>query len=203
MASKGLIHIIDDEPVIHEVLGDLLTSEGYAVERSFGGEEALDKHASHRYDLILLDLLMPGMNGIDVLKKLKKIDPHSIIIIITAYASVESAISAMKIGAFDYVQKPFKHEELLLTIERAIEHKNLQDENIRLKDELKRKFSFEKIIGKSELMHNIFELIKASAPTRSTILLQGESGTGKELVARAIHLNSDRANAPFIFVRPC
>ena len=200
MASKGLIHIIDDEPVIHEVLGDLLTSEGYAVERSFGGEEALDKHSSHRYDLILLDLLMPGMNGIDVLKKLKKIDPHSIIIIITAYASVESAISAMKIGAFDYVQKPFKHEELLLTIERAIEHKNLQDENIRLRDELKRKFSFEKIIGKSKLMHDIFELIKASAPTRSTILLQGESGTGKELVARAIHLNSDRANAPFIVV---
>ena len=200
MASKGLIHIIDDEPVIHEVLGDLLTSEGYAVERSFGGEEALNKHSSHRYDLILLDLLMPGMNGIDVLKKLKKIDPHSIIIIITAYASVESAISAMKIGAFDYVQKPFKHEELLLTIERAIEHKNLQDENIRLRDELKRKFSFENIIGKSELMHNIFELIKASAPTRSTILLQGESGTGKELVARAIHLNSDRANAPFIVV---
>jgi DNA-binding NtrC family response regulator len=200
MASKGLIHIIDDEPVIHEVLGDLLTSEGYAVERSFGGEEALDKHTSHRYDLILLDLLMPGLNGIDVLKKLKKIDPHSIIIIITAYASVESAISAMKIGAFDYVQKPFKHEELLLTIERAIEHKNLQDENIRLRDELKRKFSFENIVGKSELMHNIFELIKASAPTRSTILLQGESGTGKELVARAIHLNSDRPNAPFIVV---
>jgi len=200
MASKGLIHIIDNETVIHEVLGDLLTSEGYAVERSFGGEEALDKHSSHRYDLILLDLLMPGMNGIDVLKKLKKIDPHSIIIIITAYASVESAISAMKIGAFDYVQKPFKHEELLLTIERAIEHKNLQDENIRLRDELKRKFSFEKIIGKSKLMHDIFELIKASAPTRSTILLQGESGTGKELVARAIHLNSDRANAPFIVV---
>lgn len=200
MASKGLIHIIDDEPVIHEVLGDLLTSEGYAVERSFGGEEALAKHSSQTYDLILLDLLMPGMNGIDVLKRLKKIDPHSIIIIITAYASVESAISAMKMGAFDYVQKPFKHDELLLTIERAIEHKNLQDENIRLKDELKGKFSFENIIGKSELMNNIFELIKASAPTRSTILLQGESGTGKELVARAIHLNSDRANAPFIVV---
>jgi DNA-binding NtrC family response regulator len=200
MAPKGLIHIIDDEPVIHEVLGDLLTLEGYAVERSFAGEEALNKHSSQTYDLILLDLLMPGMNGIDVLKKLKKIDPHSIIIIITAYASVESAISAMKIGAFDYIQKPFKHEELLLTIERALEHKTLQDENIRLKDELKRKFSFENIIGKSELMRNVFELIKVSAPTRSTILLQGDSGTGKELVARAIHLNSDRTNAPFIVV---
>lgn len=200
MAPKGLIHIIDDEPVIHEVLGDLLTFEGYAVERSFSGEEALDKHSSQTYDLILLDLLMPGMNGIDVLKKLKKIDPHSIIIIITAYASVESAISAMKMGAFDYIQKPFKHEELLLTIGRALEHKSLQDENVRLKDELKRKFSFENIIGKSELMRSVFELIKASAPTRSTILLQGDSGTGKELVARAVHLNSDRAHAPFIVV---
>jgi len=200
MAQKGLIHIIDDEPVIHEVLGDLLTSEGYEVELSLSGEEALERHSSETCDLILLDLLMPGMNGIDVLKKLKKIDPHAVIIIITAYASVESAISAMKMGAFDYIQKPFKHEELLLTIERAIEHKSLKDENIRLKDELKRKFSFENIIGKSELMHNLFEIIKASAPTRSTILLQGESGTGKELVARAVHLNSDRATAPFIVV---
>jgi DNA-binding NtrC family response regulator len=200
MARKGLIHIIDDEPIIHEVLGDFLTSEGYEVKLSLSGEEALEKHSANTYDLILLDLLMPGMNGIDVLKKLKKIDPHAVIIIITAYASVESAISAMKIGAFDYVQKPFKHGELLLTIERAIAHKNLQDENIRLKDELKRKFSFENIIGKSELMYNLFEIIKASAPTRSTILLQGESGTGKELVARAVHLNSDRANAPFIVV---
>ncbi|MDH4217152.1 MAG: sigma-54 dependent transcriptional regulator [Candidatus Aminicenantes bacterium] len=200
MARKGLIHIIDDEPIIHEVLGDFLTSEGYEVKLSLSGEEALERHSTNTYDLILLDLLMPGMNGIDVLKKLKKIDPHAVIIIITAYASVESAISAMKIGAFDYVQKPFKHGELLLTIERAIAHKNLQDENIRLKDELKRKFSFENIIGKSKLMYNVFEIIKASAPTRSTILLQGESGTGKELVARAVHLNSDRANAPFIVV---
>ncbi len=200
MARKGLIHIIDDEPIIHEVLGDFLTSEGYEIKLSLSGEEALEKHSANTYDLILLDLLMPGMNGIDVLKKLKKIDPHAVIIIITAYASVESAISAMKMGAFDYVQKPFKHGELLLTIERAIAHKNLQDENIRLKDELKRKFSFENIIGKSELMYNLFEIIKASAPTRSTILLQGESGTGKELVARAVHFNSDRANAPFIVV---
>jgi DNA-binding NtrC family response regulator len=200
MAQQGLIHIIDDEPIIHEVLGELLTTEGYNVESSFNGEEALDKHSPDTYDLILLDLLMPGMNGIEVLNKIKKIDPHAVIIIITAYASVESAISAMKKGAFDYIQKPFKHDELLLTIERAKEHKKLQDENIRLKDELKRKFSFENIVGKSKVMNNLFDIIKAVAPTRSTILLQGESGTGKELVARAIHQNSDRANAPFIIV---
>jgi DNA-binding NtrC family response regulator len=200
MEHKGNIHIIDDEPIIHEVLGDLLTSEGYAVVNSANGEEALEKHSSQKFDLILLDLLMPGMDGIEVLKLLKKRDPRSIIIIITAYASVESAISAMKIGAFDYIQKPFKHDELLLTVERAIEHKNLQEENLRLKDELKRKFSFENIIGKSKVMQNVFETIKASAPTRSTILIQGESGTGKELVARAIHQNSDRASFPFIIV---
>jgi DNA-binding NtrC family response regulator len=200
MEHKGKIHIIDDEPIIHEVLGDLLTSEGYAVVNSANGEEALERHSSQTFDLILLDLLMPGMDGIEVLKLLKKRDPRSVIIIITAYASVESAISAMKIGAFDYVQKPFKHDELLLTVKRAIEHKNLQEENLRLKDELKRKFSFENIIGKSKVMQNVFETIKASAPTRSTILIQGESGTGKELVARAIHQNSDRASFPFIIV---
>jgi two-component system response regulator PilR (NtrC family) len=200
MEKKGIIHIVDDEPIIYEVLQDILTAEGYAVEVSINGEEALDKHSSLNVDLILLDLLMPGMDGIEVLKRLKKIDPGVVVIIITAYASIESAISAMKIGAYDYIQKPFKHDELLLVVERAIAHRRLQEENLRLKDELKRKFSFEKIIGKSELMHDMFEVIKASAPTRSTILVQGESGTGKELVARAIHLNSDRADSPFIIV---
>ncbi len=195
-----MIHIIDDEPIIHEVLGELLTSEGYDVESSSKGEEALDKHSSQSFELVLLDLLLPGISGIEVLKKLKKIDPNSVIIIITAYASIESAISAMKIGAYDYIQKPFKHDDLLLTVKRALEHRKLQEENLRLKDELQRKFSFEKIIGKSELMKNVFETIKASAPTRSTILLQGESGTGKELAARAIHQNSDRKNFPFIVV---
>jgi len=195
-----MIHIIDDEPIIHEVLGDLLSSEGYEVENSSSGEEALDKHSSQSFELILLDLLLPGIDGIEVLKKLKKIDPNAVIIIITAFASVESAISAMKIGAYDYIQKPFKHDELLITIKRAIEHRKLQEENIRLKDELQRKFSFENIIGKSEVMKTVFETVKASAPTRSTILLQGESGTGKELVARAIHQNSDRKNFPFIIV---
>ncbi len=200
MTQKGMIHIIDDEPIIHEVLGDLLSSEGYEVENSSSGEEALDKHSSQSFELILLDLLLPGIDGIEVLKKLKKIDPNAVIIIITAFASVESAISAMKIGAYDYIQKPFKHDELLITIKRAIEHRKLQEENIRLKDELQRKFSFENIIGKSEVMKAVFETVKASAPTRSTILLQGESGTGKELVARAIHQNSDRKNFPFIIV---
>jgi len=200
MTSKTIIHIIDDEPIIHEILGQLLTSEGYEVELSSSGEEALEKHSGNTFDLILLDLLMPEMDGIEVLKRLKKIDPQTLIIIITAYASVESAISAMKMGAYDYIQKPFKHDELLMTIKRAIEHKKLQEENLRLRDEIEKKFSFKNIIGKSDVMKNVFDLITASAPTRSTILLGGESGTGKELVARAIHQYSDRANFPFITV---
>ena len=200
MNKTGLIHIIDDESIIHDVLGELLTSEGYKIESSFRGEEALKKHTPGAFDLTLLDLLMPGIDGIKTLKEIKKKDPKAIIIIITAYASVESAISTMKMGAFDYIQKPFKHDELLLTIQRAIEHKKLREENLRLKNQLKKKFSFNNIIGKSKVMQDVFEVIKASAPTRSTILIQGESGTGKELVAQAIHQNSDRYNFPFITV---
>jgi DNA-binding NtrC family response regulator len=200
MASKGIIHVIDDEPVIRDVLSQLLTSEGYEVELSSSGEEALDKFSSSSCDVILLDLLMPGMDGIEVLRRIRKIDPVAAVIIITAYASVESAIAAMKIGALDYVQKPFKHDDLLMTIERAVERRHLQEENLRLKDELKQKFSFSNIIGKSQAMKAVFELIKAAAPTRSTILLQGESGTGKELVAKAIHVNSNRADEPFVIV---
>jgi len=200
METKAHIHIIDDEPIIHEILSELLRSEGYKFDISHNGEEALQKHNAEVIDIVLLDLLMPGMNGVEVLKKLKKIDPQAVVIIITAYASVDSAIDAMKSGAFDYIQKPFKNEDLLMTVERALMHKRLKDENIRLKDELERKFSFEKIIGKSKVMQNVFDTIRAAAPTRSTILVQGESGTGKELVARAVHQNSDRNNMPFIVV---
>lgn len=200
MTQKGLIHIVDDEPVIHEILGDLLTSENYEVESSSTGEEALEKHSSQPFDLVLLDLLMPGMDGLEVLKQLKKINPTTVIIIITAYASVESAISAMKNGAYDYIQKPFKHDDLLLTVNRAIQHKKLQEENLRLKEHLHKKFSFSNIIGKSTVMKNVFETIKAASSSRSTILVQGESGTGKELVARAVHQNSNRPDYPFIVV---
>jgi len=200
MSSQGIIHIIDDEPVIRDVLTQLLTSEGYEVELSSSGGEALEKFPSQSFDVVLLDLLMPGLDGLEVLRRIKRLDPLAAVIIITAYGSVESAIEAMKIGALDYVQKPFKHDDLLLALEKAVAHKRLQDENLRLKDELRQRFGFANIIGKSQAMQGVFDLVKAAAPTRSTILLQGESGTGKELVARAIHLNSNRADAPFITV---
>ena len=198
--SQGSIHVIDDEPVIRDVLEQLLQAEGYDVTLSESGEAALSKFADNGFDLVLLDLLMPGRSGLEILPEIKKIQPSTIVIIITAYASVESAIQAMKIGAYDYVQKPFKHEDLLLTIERALAHKTLLDENDRLREELRKKFSFSNILGRSRPMERVFELIKAAAPTRSTILVQGESGTGKELVARAIHTNSPRASFPFIVV---
>ncbi len=200
MTSKGIIHIVDDEPIIHDVLTQLLNAEGYEVESSASGEEALEKVPNRSADVILLDLRMPGMDGIEVLKRIKSLDPGAAVIIITAYGSVESAIAAMKMGALDYVQKPFKHDDLLLTIERALERRRLYEENIRLKDQLHRKFSFNNIIGKSLAMQNVFDLIQVAAPTRSTILLQGESGTGKELVARAIHENSNRGGKPFVVV---
>jgi DNA-binding NtrC family response regulator len=200
MAQATTIHLIDDEPIIHEVLGQLLSSEGYEVEISSSGEEALGKLTQQTFDLTLLDFLMPGMDGLAVLKRIREKDSQATVIIITAYASVESALAAMKNGAYDYIQKPFKHEELILTIQRALDHRYLQKENLRLRDELRGKFSFTNIIGKSKAMESVFELIKAAAPTRSTILVQGESGTGKELVSRSIHLNSDRSQFPFITV---
>ena len=149
MKNKGLIHIIDDEPIIHEVLGELLTSEGYTFESSSGGAEALGKYSSQEFDLVLLDLLMPGMDGIEVLSHIKKKDPQAVVIIVTAYASVESALSAMKSGAFDYIQKPFKHDELILTIQRALEHRHLQRENLRLKRELKKSSASKTSLGKA------------------------------------------------------
>jgi len=198
--SKGFIHVIDDEPVIRDILEQLLRGEGYDVELSESGEAALPKFGDTAYDLVFLDLLMPGRSGLEILPEIRRIQPGAIVIIITAYASVESAIEAMKIGAYDYVQKPFKHEDLLLTIERALGHKSLRDENVRLREDLRRKFSFANIIGQSKVMERVFDLVKAAAPTRSTILVQGESGTGKELVARAIHTNSTRAAFPFVVV---
>jgi DNA-binding NtrC family response regulator len=200
MTPPRTIHVIDDEPIIHDILSQILAAEGYEVEISASGEEALQKYESRNFDLVLLDLMMPGMSGLEVLRALRKIQPQAVIIIITAYASVESAIEAMKIGAFDYVQKPFKHEELLLTISRALDHKSLRDENVRLRSELQRTFRFANILGRSKVMEQVFELIRAAAPTRSTILVEGESGTGKELAARAIHQNSNRAGFPFIVV---
>ncbi|MEW6455779.1 MAG: sigma-54 dependent transcriptional regulator [Acidobacteriota bacterium] len=200
MAYKGKIHIVDDEPIINEILERILKSEGYEIEISKTEKEAFEKHKRSYFDVVLLDLMIPGSDGIRILEKLRKIDPHLIVIIMTAYASIESAIKSMKLGAYDYIQKPFKNEELLILIEKGLEKRRLEVENIRLKEELKKKYSFNDIIGKSSSMQKIFDLIQSVASTKATILIQGESGTGKELVAKAIHLNSLRAKYPFVVV---
>ncbi len=157
-AAPRRVLVIDDEPIIHDVLSQLLASEGYEVGLAASGEEGVQAYSDQPFNLVLLDLLMPGLGGLETLTALRRIDPQAVVIIITAYASVETAIEAMKNGAYDYVQKPFKHEELLLTIGRALEHKTLQDENVRLRDELRRKYSFANIIGRSRVMEQVFDL---------------------------------------------
>lgn len=197
---KEKIHIIDDEPVIQDVLKRLLTSEGFEVEISSKEDEALAKYNENNFILTLLDLMIPGSDGVKILKEILKRDPNQIVIIMTAYASVESAIATLKLGVYDYIQKPFKNEELLHVIREGLEKRRLREENIRLKEALHRKYHFQNIIGKSPSIQKVFELIKVVAPTKSTILIQGESGTGKELVAKAIHQLSPRAKYQFVAV---
>ncbi len=195
---KQRIHVIDDEPVIQDVLERLLKSEGFEVEISSTEEEALRKQEENEFHLVLLDLMIPGSDGEKILKEILKKDPNQIVIIMTAYASIESAISTLKLGAYDYIQKPFKNEELLHIIKEGLEKRRLREENIRLKEALYKKYHFQNIIGKSPAIQKVFDLIKLVAPTKSTILIHGESGTGKELVARAIHQLSPRSKFNFV-----
>ncbi len=195
---KQRIHVVDDEPVIQDVLERLLKSEGFEVEISSTEEEALRKQEENEFHLVLLDLMIPGSDGEKILKEILKKDPNQIVIIMTAYASIESAISTLKLGAYDYIQKPFKNEELLHIIKEGLEKRRLREENLRLKEALYKKYHFQNIIGKSPAIQKVFDLIKLVAPTKSTILIQGESGTGKELVARAIHQLSPRSKFNFV-----
>jgi DNA-binding NtrC family response regulator len=194
------ILIIDDEPIMQEVLTELLATADYEVKCASTGEEGLELFASEQFDLIICDIMLPGENGIEILKSVRRINPDQPVIMITAYASVENAIEAMKKGAQEYITKPFKNEEVLLHIKRAISNYKLLLENRDLRNIVRERFSFSKIIGKNHKMHAVYDLISMIAPTRSTVLVAGESGTGKELVAKAIHTNSPRANRPFVTV---
>src|SRR3954471_17741716 len=203
MAStrKGSVLVIDDEEVMRDILETLLTREGYEVRLAASGQEGLDLARAVPFDAALVDIMMPGLNGIETLDELKRIDEDLAVIIITAYASVESAISAMKSGAFDYITKPFKNEEVLVVIRNALERRRLVNENRSLRQNIQERYhKFGNIIGRSPKMRQVFDLIIQAAPSRSTILIQGESGTGKELVARAIHTNSSRADRSFVTV---
>jgi len=194
------ILIIDDEEVLQDVLSSLLRSEGYEPVVARSGEEGLTILRRNGIDLVLLDLMLPGMSGQEVLKQIRKEMPEQIVIVITAYSSIEGAIEAMRDGAFHYIPKPFKNEEVLLTIRRGLEQQQLRSENRTLKQRLQRSFAVDQIIGKSDPMQQVFELIRRASPARSNILIRGESGTGKELVAKAIHHHSRRAEGPFVTV---
>ncbi len=198
--DQARVLVIDDEEVMQDVLARLLRRRGYAVECAGSAEQGLRRLCETDYDVILCDIMLPGMNGLEALQSIRRDDPQQVVIMITAYASVESAIEAMKNGAFDYIAKPFKNEEVLLTIGKGVEHRRLTQENRTLKRALSDKYGFSNIIGQSAEMREIFDLISQAAPSRSTILIQGESGTGKELIAKAIHMTSPRSGQPFIVV---
>jgi len=194
------ILIVDDEEVLRDVLDAVLRREGFDVVSAASGEEALNMLESEDFDLVILDVMLPGISGIDTMRAIRIANPYVPVIIITAFSSIDGAIDAMKQGAFHYIPKPFKNEEVVLTVNKALEQRRLSNENERLKAELSEKFAYSNIIGKSEIMRKVFDLIRLAAPSRSNILIQGESGTGKELVAKAIHHASPRARNAFVTV---
>ncbi len=197
-SQMGSVLIIDDEAAIRESLETLLELEGYEVESAASGDEGLARIGDRPFDLVLLDLALPDRNGIDLLAELRAHDPQLSVIMITAYGTVENAVKAMQAGAVNFVQKPWDNEKLLADVRTAVARHRAEEENIQLKRALKQRYNFENIVGKSEPMLKIFDLVAQVAPSRSTVLLQGESGTGKELIAKAIHLNSPRRDRPFV-----
>jgi DNA-binding NtrC family response regulator len=200
MKQKHKILVVDDEKIVRESLFHWFEDEGYSVDTAEDAVSALKQFDRGKYDLILLDMKMPGMSGLELLSKIKEIDKSSIVILITAFASVPTAIQALKEGAYDYVTKPVDPDELNNLVKNAIEQKSLKDENDLLKNKIEQMIIPENLIGESEEMRKIFELITTVAPTDTTVMIRGESGTGKELVAKAIHLNSKRKYFPIVTV---
>ncbi len=198
--DTGKILIIDDEPGIRDSLETLLTLEGFSVEMAPEGRSGLDLLASRHYELLLLDLALPGESGIDLLPRIKRLRPELPVIMITAFGTVGNVVDALRAGAENFVQKPWDNEKLLADIRSAIARHRSEEEVVQLKRTLKQRYSFENIIGKSDVMMRLLETVAQVAPSRSTVLIQGESGTGKELIAKAIHLNSPRRDKQFVAI---
>jgi len=194
------ILVVDDEPIVRESLRDWLSDSGHNVLIADNGPQALELIEKERPGIALVDLVMPGMNGIDLLKKAKELSPEIEVIIITAYGSIPTAIDAVKQGAYDYIEKPFCPEKAELLIDKLLEHRRLVEENICLHQRLEDRYRFENIIAKSRRMQQVIEIIRVVAKSSATVLITGGSGTGKELVARAIHVQSDRRSRPFVAV---
>ncbi len=198
--TKGKILIVDDDAAIRESLETFLAFEGYQVDLAVDGTSGLLALEAKAYDLVLLDLMMPDRSGLEVLKDLRQRDVETPVMVITAYGSVENAVAAIKLGANDFITKPWNNEKLLIEIDQTISKRRLERENTQLKRALKQRYNFSNIIGKSEAMRKVLDLVGQVAQSRSTVLLHGESGTGKELMAKAIHTNSPRAEKAFVAV---
>lgn len=192
------ILLIDDEEIMHDVMSALLAKENLQLDIAVNGTEGLEKFSSHPYDMVLLDLMLPGRSGMEILSEMRQLDPQAVVIMITAFGTIETAVQATREGAYDFITKPFKNEEILLVIKNGMQKRRLVMENLYLRQTLQASSSFDAIVGKSHTMQEVFRLIRQVAPTKSTVLIVGESGTGKELVAKAIHNFSSRSEQPFI-----
>lgn len=194
----GNILVIDDEAGIRESLEVLLSLEGYAIKLAADGEQGLRMLEMESFDLVLLDLALPGQSGLELLPQIKERQPDTPVIMITAYGTVENVVESIRAGAENFIQKPWDNEKLLADIRSAVARFRAEEENLQLKRTLKQRYNFANIVGKSEIMLRVFDLVAQVAPSRSTVLIQGESGTGKELIAKAIHANSPRRDKPFV-----
>ena len=200
MAENPLMLIIDDEEAIRDSCSQVLKKDGYTVKTAKDGIEGLKLIKNKSFQVVFLDLRLPGIDGMEVLSRIKEENPETPVVIITAYASIESAVEAMKRGAFDYLAKPFSPEELRLITKKALKSREAFFENIYLREELEKKTEFEMVVGRSKTMDKVMDIVRRVAATESTVLISGESGTGKELLAREIHNHSLRKNAPFVVV---
>src|SRR6187549_644663 len=200
MAKKGSVLVCDDEEIMRDVLDTILSSAGYKVDLSRTGEEALEAYSQKSYDLVLMDVSMPGMGGLTALEELIKVDPDAVVLMITAFATFDTAISAWEKGATGVIRKPFQNEQILALAARGIKKRRKEEERQTLRQAMVRSVKREGFIGRSDIMENVFRLVERVAPARSTVLITGESGTGKELVAKAIHEASPRSGEQFVAV---
>ena len=200
MAKKGSILFCDDEEIMRDVLETILSSAGYKVDLARTGEEAVEAYSQKSYDVVLMDVSMPGMGGLTALEALMNLDPEAVVLMITAYATFDTAISAWEKGANGVIRKPFQNEQILAFVAKGIKKRRKEEERQTLRQVMTRSVSRDAIIGRSEKMEDIFRLVERVAPARSTVLITGESGTGKELVAKAIHEASPRSDFPFVVV---
>src|SRR5512141_2185584 len=200
MAKKGSVLICDDEEIMRDVLDTILSGVGYRVELAKTGEEALERYTEKPFDVVLMDVSMPGMGGLTALEEIMRVDPDAAVLMVTAYATFDTAISAWAKGAAGVIRKPFQNEQIVALVAKAISKRRREEERQTLRQAMSRSVKREGFIGRSDVMENVFRLVDRVAPARSTVLMTDESGTGKELLAKAIHEASPRAACPFVTV---